>query len=262
MVRSLNLYVSLSEGTDPDVAEADGGAGVAVRLKADRAIAVNNCTGEADELGCAEDFGVVLEKNTVLDNCHIGTVEVCAVFLEYGSGVDDVVYVPLAGFTHGVDQRRSLFVETACHAVYICLVVVAVKNLYFVFVLKEYATVAASLARAFDAFGHSPFEVELETTEGLLCDDVTFTFVNGHDAVFHGPLSVLSVVVAPSREVFAIEEYDGVARNFSRAVFAGGYNLGLGGPVFRHGRTHGFGIRVLFCILSVCCDAANECCKS
>ena len=193
-----SLYVDrLLERTDPDVAEADGSAGVAVRLQTDRAIAVYYCTGEADILGGAEDFGVVLEKYTVLDYSYIGTIEICAVFFEYGSGVDDVVSVPLAGFAHGVDKRGCLFVKTAGHAVYVCFVVVAVEDLYLIFVLEEHTAVAAALAFALDSFGYSPFEVQLEAAERLTGNDVAFALVYGHNAVFYCPLGVASVVVAP-----------------------------------------------------------------
>lgn len=95
----------MSKIADPDVAEADGLAAVAVGLKEDGTCAVLHGTRESDEFRRAEDLSVVLHYDAVVDHRDAGTVAVCAVGLEVGSLVDDVVYIPLAGLAHGVCQR-------------------------------------------------------------------------------------------------------------------------------------------------------------
>ena len=114
---------------------------------------------EADIFGCSEDGRVVLQNDAVLDNGDAGGNAVGSVFLENRGGVDDVVYIPFARFTHGVCQWRCLFVDTAGLAVHVCFVVVAVEYLNFVHPLHEDAAVAASLAGSGDVFRNAPFDM-------------------------------------------------------------------------------------------------------
>ena len=118
-----------------------------------------NGSGQSDELGRAENLGVVLQNHAVLDYRNVRTCAISAVGFERGGGVDYVVNVPFPGFTHGVGKRSCLFVNTSRHAVDVCLVVVVVKHLHFVHSLKVNAAVASKLVGTFYVFRHTPFNV-------------------------------------------------------------------------------------------------------
>lgn len=72
----LNYYTqyytdsSLLHLTNPDVAETDGLAGVAVHLQTDRAVAVLYNPRVADVFGCTTNCVVVNQQNAILNNCY------------------------------------------------------------------------------------------------------------------------------------------------------------------------------------------------
>lgn len=230
----------------PDVAETDGLAGVAVHLQADGTLAVLFCTGEADIFGSPQYLRMVLEHHAVVYDRHIGAVQIGAVLLEYRSRVDDVVHVPFTWPAHGIGKGRCLLVDAAGHAIDVCLVLVAVENLHFVLVLKEHAAVATTLSLAIDVGGYTPLKMELEAAKLLTGDDVALGLVHRENAVSYDPSGIASVVVAPCREVFAIEEHYGIAGGCVGGDASGGDDLGLRRPILRHAWAHGFGFWVLF----------------
>ena len=128
---------------NPDVAEADGRTGVAVALQKYRTCAMLYHTRKADVFGCTVDTCVVLQKHAVLEYCYIRIGTICTVFLENGSGVDYIIYIPFARFAHCVCKGCCLLVDASCLAVNISLVVVIVEHLHFVHALKVHAAVAA-----------------------------------------------------------------------------------------------------------------------
>ena len=96
------------EFAQPDVAEADRLARVAVALQLDGAVAVLHHAGQTDILGGTEDGKVVQQHDAVLDYGNGGMYLIRAVLVEDGGIVDDVVHVPLARLAHGVGQRHHV----------------------------------------------------------------------------------------------------------------------------------------------------------
>ena len=137
-----NLLLHLA---NPDVAEADRLARVTVHLQTDRTIAVRAYLRMTDVLCCTTNSEVVEQYDAVLDNRYGRRYLVSTVCVEYGSAVDDIVNVPLAGLTHSVCQRNNLLVDATCLTVGVGLVVVAIQHLNLVDALQEDTAVTTSL---------------------------------------------------------------------------------------------------------------------
>ena len=71
-------------------------------LQLDRASAVHIHLRMTDILGGTADRYIVLQHYAVVDNRNGGRHAILAVLVEYGSVVDDVINVPLAGLAHSV----------------------------------------------------------------------------------------------------------------------------------------------------------------
>ena len=154
---------------------------------------------------------MVLQHHSVLYHGHIRAIEISAILLEDRSRVDDIIYIPLSRLAHGIHQGRCLLVDAACHAVYICLVVIAVQYLHLIHILQEDAAVATSLALALYSLWHTPFDVQLETAKLLFGNDIAFALVHSHDSLLHRPSCLGSTVaVGPGREVLAVKEHNGI----------------------------------------------------
>src|SRR5450432_1396170 len=233
------------EFADPDVAEADWGAGVAVGLEFDGGSAEGFVEGGADVAGLAFEFEVVLHQDSVEEDGDVGGALQGAVGVEGGGGPGDVVGLPFAGFAIWIGERDGLFVDAAGLAVDVGFVVVVVEDLEFVAGVagagggEEDSAVAAGLAGAGDVLGNFPFDVQLIALESAFGLDVAGVFADGDDAAGDGPLGGSVAVLSgdPFVEILAVEEDDRVG---GRGGWCrpGGDDFGLGLPDFR---VFGFG---------------------
>src|SRR5688500_12225719 len=113
---------------DPDVAEADG---VAVLVQLDRALGAAGLVVVAEVLvaGGAEELGLVVDQDAVVEDGGAGFAGDLAAFVPARAFEDDVVGLPLAGRARGVDHGRVLAVHRAGAAVGVGLVLVGVEDL-------------------------------------------------------------------------------------------------------------------------------------
>ena len=95
-------------------------------LQDDRACAMFLHLWETDPLCRTQYRRMVLQNHAVLDNRYGWMRAIRTIFLESGGGINDIVHVPFARFTHGVGQRNGLFVDTTRLAVHVSRVIVAV----------------------------------------------------------------------------------------------------------------------------------------
>ena len=105
-------------------------------LKEDRSVTVRAYLRMADVFGSAPDLGIVLHEYAVVQDSDARRVKIASILIENRGGVDDVIDVPLAGFAHGVHERRSLFVDGSGLTVYVCLISVAVHYLDLILTLE------------------------------------------------------------------------------------------------------------------------------
>ena len=199
---------------------------------------------------------MVLYEYAVQNNSDIGMIQEGTVFLEYGSGVDDVIDIPFAGFPHRVGHWRRLLVYSTDISVDVSLVLVIVQNLHLVPVLEEYATVAAPLAAPGDALRDTPLQMELEAAERLSGDNITFALVYSDNAVMDSPAGVTAFAVGPLAQVFPVEKDNGVRWGCVGQDVTGSDDLRLRRPVFGHFRAHGLLFRIGFLLL---CKKGREC---
>ncbi|MFM1942765.1 MAG: hypothetical protein RI897_1747 [Verrucomicrobiota bacterium] len=122
---------------------------------------------------------------------------------------DDIVGLPLAGFTAGVYERGLVAVEGAGLAVVVGGILVGIEDLDFVAALEVDSAVTAALTFALDLFGGGPFHVELAVAELLFSDEAAGA-IDGHGAVFEFPGGLAALFVGPLVEVGAVEEDDGI----------------------------------------------------
>ena len=131
-LRGLEKRLILSEFPHPDVAEAEGRAGVAVGLEFDRSAVEGFVEGRADVASLAFELEVVLHEHSIEKDGDVGGRFQPAVGVEDGSGPGNVVGLPFAGLAIWVGERDGLFVDAAGLAVDVCFVVVVVEHLQFV----------------------------------------------------------------------------------------------------------------------------------
>lgn len=118
--------------------------------------------------GChAENFRVVLNQNTIVQNGHMARLEQSPFGTESRCIENDVVTLPLAGFAGGIDQRWLGLIERTGLAIEVSRVFERVENLNLVLTHQINTAVASPLAFAFDLFGSGPFNVELAVTKTL-----------------------------------------------------------------------------------------------
>jgi hypothetical protein len=198
---------------DPDIAEADGLAGVAVGLQLDGRAIVCLIERLADVEGLPFELEVVLHQHSVKEDGDIRRGFERSIGVEGGRGPDDVVGLPFAGLAVRIDQRRALFVDAAGLAVDIGFVVVGVEDLQLVSGVagagggEKDAAVAARLAAAGDVLRDSPFDVELVIAEGVFGFDISGGLADGKDAVGDGPFGGGVILSGnPLVKIFAVEE--------------------------------------------------------
>src|ERR1700682_3835950 len=129
---SLKQNIPLLQVSDPDVAEADGLALVAMRLQLDRCGVVLFVGWLADVECLAFQLEVILDEDAVEEDGDVGGGFYRAVGVEGGCGPGYVVGLPLAGLAIWVGERDGLFVNAAGLTVYVGLVVVVVEDLELV----------------------------------------------------------------------------------------------------------------------------------
>ena len=164
----------------------------------------------ADVFGCSTDDEVVEQNDAVLDDSYGRSYLICAILVEDRSAINDVINVPFARFSHCIGKWNHLLVNAACLAVAVCFVFVAVENLYLIFILKENAAVATSLARACDVLRYTPFDMQLETAEFLLCQNISLALVYSEDTVVNVPFCFAAFRASPCVQILSVEEHDGI----------------------------------------------------
>src|SRR6266536_1178628 len=122
---------------------------------------------------------------------------------------DDVVKLPLSGWTRSIHQRRVLVVNRRGRAIRIGLVFVRIQHLEFVTVQsKKNAAVAPALALAPARCRRRPLNVKLAVSETLQCPDVAASRHAFHRAVADGPFGRAANERHPLREVRSVEQDD------------------------------------------------------
>jgi len=168
---------------------------------------------------------VILDQDSVEEDCGIGGSLEGAVCVEGWRCPDDVVGLPLTGFARGVREWDALLVDAAGLAVDVGFVVVVVEDLEFVSVVsgagggEKDAAVAACLIGAGDVLGDSPLDVEL-----MLPTPVALLTVRMLSATVHlaGDLSLVVTHWSrflPSKRTIASE---GGAESVAPGVMIGG----------------------------------------
>ena len=138
----------------------------------------------------------------------------------------------MARRTRSVDERRILAVDGGGLAVGVGFVLVGIEHLNFVESHQKNAAVAAILAFALWRNGFGKLHVQLAIAEGRFCVDVAGFGHHFEIAVFHFPLGGGAVFIEPLREIFSVEEHDGVGGRFAGRVLSAG---GSGSDDRRHG---------------------------
>ena len=96
----------------------------------------------------AREFDVVLHQHAVMQHGHSGGAKEFSSAVEARAMKNDVVTLPLARRTRGVDQRRILAVNGGRLTICIGLVFVGIQDLNFIQAHQKNTTVAAPLAFA------------------------------------------------------------------------------------------------------------------
>ena len=194
----------------------------------------------------AADGEIVQQDNSVLDYGNHRRHPVCTVLIEHGRRVYYVIDIPLSRLAHCVGKRDNLLVHASGLAVGVGLVLVAVQDLYLIFVLKIYAAVASGLAVAGNPFGNAPFQVELETSETLFGKDIAGSLVHGEDAVVDWPSCLSAPGGYPGIQVLAVEQYNRIGRGGIGNDVTGGDYYGLRRPELSHPGSHRLRLGVFF----------------
>src|ERR1051326_5831128 len=105
--------------------------------------------GDAGVGGCAFDYDVVLDQDTILEDGDSAWRFNPATDAKPGSVEDNVIRLPFAGFAASVDQWSMLFVNGSSLPMEIGFVIVGIQHLDFVIPLEEDAAVATPLHGAF-----------------------------------------------------------------------------------------------------------------
>ncbi len=157
---------------------------------------------------------VVLDQHPIMQH-RDGARVLHHITLPDGLVEDDVIGLKLASFTAGIDQRRRLAIDRTRLSIGIGLIVITVKDLYFMLAHEEDAAVAASLSLTLPCGRRSPLDVELAIPEGLLGAD--FALGDLHGAVHEFPRArTLVLGHAPRIQVRAVKEDDGIGGRLAR----------------------------------------------
>ena len=198
-----------SESTNPNVAEAHG---IAMRLQHNGTVAVLHYTGEAHVWRSAANLRIVLHEHSVEEHRNTRTIQIGSVFLKHGGCIDNVIDIPFTGLADGAHEGSGLLIDGGSHAIGIGFLAIVINDLQLIDALEVHTAVSARLLFATRGTGHIPLQMELETAK-LLFSAYTACFSDhGHHAMMHVPSGSLALHVLPSREVLAIEQYDGIRR--------------------------------------------------
>ncbi len=137
---------------------------------------------------------------------------VSSVSFECWSSIYYIICIPFTRTVHCIYQWRSLFINTTCLAIHICLILIAVKYLNLIHSLQEYPAISASLTFACNAFRYKPFEVQLEIVELPFCLNITSTFFNSKHTIVNSPSCRFTLAVLPLRQILAIKQYYSIRR--------------------------------------------------
>src|SRR5215469_4535387 len=129
---SLQKPEPLIQFPDPDVAEAQWRAGIAVRLQLDGRGIELLIKGLSDVPGLAFQLKVIHHQHAIKECRHVGWCLHRTVIIEGWGRPDDVVDLPFAGLASRVGQRNALLVDTSGHLVDVSFVVVGIENLQFI----------------------------------------------------------------------------------------------------------------------------------
>jgi len=155
-------------------------------------------------LGGTQEGGVIMHHDAVMQHCDIGRAHEL-VPVKAGCGPEDIVGLPLARPSTGIDQRGVLAIEGGSGAIRVRGVVVPVEYLDLIQVHQQYPAVAPLLACARDCYRRGPFQMELaipKTRPGL---DGSRPGEDLHVAVLNLPGRRAAVHRHPVREICAAE---------------------------------------------------------
>src|SRR5258706_11819044 len=134
---------------------------MSVVLEIQRAFGSVRCIGRHLSVErVAQQLYVVLHDDAIMDHGEITRLLQLAI-LEAGDVEEDVVYIPLAGLSHGVYQGRIGAVDRSGLAVRVGYVLVAVEDLDLIFVEKYYSAVAAILVSPTRRVRRGPLDMHL-----------------------------------------------------------------------------------------------------
>ena len=165
---------------------------------------------------------VVLNQHPVEKHGHARRALERAVGLEVRPVEDDVVRLPVAGRSRGVDERGILAVDGAGLAIGIRVVLVGVEDLELVHPHQKDPAVPALLALALHDSRRCPFDVELHIPERTRGYQHPGSRLHFDVAVLDDPLGRRAVLGAPLRQVRPVEQDDRILRR------ANGRPLGAG----------------------------------
>ena len=160
--------------------------------------------------GRACQFNVVMHHDVVMEHRHPGRADQLARVIESGSPEYDIIGLPFSWRAAGINQRGVLTVDGCRHPIWVGCVIVAIKNLDFIYFHQKYTAVASILIFACGRKRSCPFYVKLTVSEFLFSADVTCFIDYLHVTIFDLPAGRLFFSVGPVGEVLAIEKDDGV----------------------------------------------------
>ena len=160
---------------------------------------------------------MVVHDDAVVDNCGIGRADqVDAV--KTRCRPQNVVGLPLAGGTAGVDQRRIFAVYGSRNTVGVGRIFIAVQDLYFVASHEKDAAVAPPLTISLDFGWAGKLQVSTYVAKVGIGLNIARARHDFHIAIFNFPARIATANAAPTREVTAVKEHDGVSRCLTNGI--------------------------------------------
>ena len=114
----------------------------------------------------AHDADAVLDQHAVVQHGDVSRACEFARRVEARAMEDDVVGLPLARPTAGVDEWRVLSVDRGCLSVRVGLTLVGIEHLNFIEAVQKHAAVATVLVLTVGRAGRGPFDVQLAVPKG------------------------------------------------------------------------------------------------
>ena len=115
--------------------------------------------------GSSVEFYVVVDDDTIVNDMEFRASGDFTFFVKDWAVECDVVGLPFAGFTAGINEGFGTTVEGSALTVRIGLVLVAVEHLNFILTHEKDAAVTASLTVAFDDGWGGKFDMQPARTE-------------------------------------------------------------------------------------------------